>query len=105
MSHNPIRAQLEPSLEQAQAVWIKAYSHLKEVSKGGWYPSLVIERRYKRDFSVNSKSEAMSERLSEGIVVRIYDGVTLFEEASYDLTEASVLEMVRKLDDWVCVQG
>lgn len=105
MSHSLIRAQLEPSLEQAQAVWIKAYSHLKEISKGGWYPSLVIERRYKRDFSVNSKSEAMSERLSEGIVARIFDGVTLFEEASYDLSESSVLEMVRKLDNRVRVQG
>jgi predicted Zn-dependent protease len=105
MSYNPIRAQLEPSLEQARAVWIKAFSHLKEISKEGWYPSLVIERRYKRDFSVNSKSEAMSERLSEGVVARIFDGVTLFEEASYDLSEASVLEMVRKLNDRVRIQG
>lgn len=54
-------------------------------AKSGWYGSIYFERKSSKSFSVNLKQTQASDNVSMGVVFRIYDGYTLFEEATDDL--------------------
>ncbi len=54
-------------------------------SQPGWYGSLYYERKSVKNHMANLKQTNLSDSLSEGIVLRIYDGYTLFEQASDEL--------------------
>jgi len=55
-----------------------------------WYASLYFERKSGVTASANLKQTQVSERVSSGLVMRIYDGYTLHETATDDLRESSV---------------
>ncbi|MEO5969613.1 MAG: TldD/PmbA family protein [Bdellovibrionia bacterium] len=57
-----------------------------------WYGSIFLERKSSKNFSANLKQTQLSDQTSMGVVFRIYDGYTLFEEATDDL-EISKLEI------------
>jgi predicted Zn-dependent protease len=98
MSQKPmVRAQLEPHLEMGKELWVKTFEKLAAGCEADWYPSLVIDRRHKRDFTLNSKSENVSDNLTEGLLLRIFDGATLFEEATHDMNEKSLEQSVDRL--------
>jgi TldD protein len=50
-----------------------------------WYGSIYFERKSSKTYSVNLKQTQVSDHVSTGVVFRIYDGYTLFEEATDDL--------------------
>lgn len=97
MSNRPIRSGLTPRLEKAKPVLVKVFDQLKSQSSSKWYPSLILESRLSRQFTAHSRSESTNEKLSEGLILRIFDGVSLFEEASHDFSETSALQLVSRL--------
>lgn len=56
----------------------------------GWYGSLFLERKSSQNFMANLKNTQMSDNVSLGIVLRIYDGYTLHEQATDDLDPDSL---------------
>ena len=50
-----------------------------------WYGSLYFERKLSRVYSSNQKQNQATDQLNMGLVLRIYDGYTLFEEATDEL--------------------
>ncbi len=67
-----------------------------------WYGSIYFERKASKTYSVNLKQSQVSDQLSSGAVFRIYDGLTLFEEATDDLDpdrlKKFVLEFVKRVE-------
>lgn len=105
MGKKYVRGQLEPAIENTRPLWVMAFDKLAALSDPHWYPSLVVEGRRNRQWTVNSKTETINERWSSGVVVRVFDGVTLFEQATHDLTESGVLQAVSLLVDRVRTQS
>lgn len=60
-----------------------------------WYGSIYFERKNAKSISVNQKQSQISENITTGIVFRIYDGYTLFEEGTDDLEPKSLLTFVQ----------
>ncbi|NBU20548.1 TldD/PmbA family protein [bacterium] len=54
-------------------------------SEPQWYGSIYFERKRSRVYSSNQKQNQATDQLNMGLVLRIYDGHTLFEEATDDL--------------------
>jgi TldD protein len=70
-----------------------------------WYGSIFFERKKSKTFSANLKQTNIAEQASAGVVFRIYDGYTLFERATDDLsaenlsrTATAFAERVRQND-------
>lgn len=59
-------------------------------SESGWYGSLYFERRSSKSCSANLKQTQISDQLTMGVVLRIYDGFSLHEQATDDLDPASL---------------
>lgn len=100
-----MRAQLGEPFQAGKPGWERVFAQLSKKCESHWYPSLVLERRHKRDFAINSKSESMNESLLEGAVLRVYDGTSLFEEATCEVEEQSLLELADRLIARVKHQG
>ncbi len=54
-------------------------------AKREWYGSIHFERKSSRNFSANLKQTQITDHINTGVVFRIYDGYTLFEEATDEL--------------------
>jgi len=54
-------------------------------SESGWYGSIFFERKSSKNFSANLKQTQLTDHVSAGVVLRIYDGYTLFEQATDEL--------------------
>lgn len=54
-------------------------------SEPGWYGSIYFERKTSKTYSANLRQTQMSDQVSMGAVLRIYDGYTLFEQATDDV--------------------
>jgi TldD protein len=50
--------------------------------KKEWYGSVFLERKSSKNFTANLKQTQISDNVSQGVVLRIYDGYTLFEQAT-----------------------
>ncbi len=59
-----------------------------------WYGSIFFERKATKGLTANLKSTQVSDQVSMGVVFRIYDGYTLFEEATDDLEPQSLQKFV-----------
>ncbi|MEO0336808.1 MAG: hypothetical protein AAF202_10455, partial [Pseudomonadota bacterium] len=85
------RAQLSGETRSMQPILENVYSQLKELSAQAdraWYISLIYERRATASARANNnKKTSLDEGLNEGMVLRVYDGVTMFEEACDQLDE------------------
>ncbi|MCM2321730.1 MAG: TldD/PmbA family protein [Oligoflexia bacterium] len=55
-----------------------------------WYGSIYFERKSSKTYSANLKQTQVSDQVSQGAVLRIYDGYTLFEQATDELEPASL---------------
>lgn len=60
----------------------------------GWYGSIYLERKSARNLTVNLKATNVSDQVTLGVVFRIYNGFTLFEQATDDLNPASLKQTV-----------
>ncbi len=59
-------------------------------AEGDWYGSIYFERKASKSFTANLKQTQMSDQISMGVVLRIYNGYTLFEEATDDLDPSAL---------------
>jgi TldD protein len=57
-----------------------------------WYASIYFERKSSKSFSANLKQTQIADQVSAGVVLRIYDGYTLFEQAT-DETDPDALRL------------
>lgn len=60
-----------------------------------WYASVFVERKAGKNFSANLKQTQVSDTASMGVILRIYDGFTLYEQAT-DQTEYAAIEREAK---------
>jgi predicted Zn-dependent protease len=56
-----------------------------EGQKRKWYGSIFFERKSSKSFTANLKQTQMTDQVTQGAVLRIYDGFTLYEQATDDL--------------------
>lgn len=70
-------------------------------SKPGWYGSIFLERRTRSDSVVNLKQTQASDQTTMGIVFRIYNGYTLFEQATDDIEPISLQELAKEFSNRV----
>jgi TldD protein len=59
-------------------------------AKPDWYASIYFERKTSRTCMANLRQTNVSENVSLGAVLRIYDGYTLFEQATDDLASEAL---------------
>ncbi|MBS1962714.1 MAG: TldD/PmbA family protein [Bdellovibrionales bacterium] len=62
-----------------------------------WYASVFFERKANQTFMANLKQTQLSDSVSAGAVLRIYDGYTLFEQATDQTDPASLLKEAKDL--------
>lgn len=60
-----------------------------------WYGSAYFERKNARTLSANLKQTHLTDQMTQGLVLRIYDGYTLFEQATDDLDPAKLPDLAR----------
>lgn len=74
------RAPLSEDLLPLRAVLTEIFPILD--SEASWYSSLYFERKASKTFAANLKQNQLSDNVTEGVVFRVYDGFTLFEDAT-----------------------
>lgn len=70
-------------------------------AKPDWYGSVYIERKQSKTFTANLRQTQVSDQFDAGAVLRIYNGYTLFEQASDDLSIDSLKLLARQFADRV----
>ncbi len=75
------RAQLNSDLQGLRSRIAKVIPIL-EPENSRWYGSVLIERRHKEEYKVNLKGKTKLDSIQVGAVLRIYDGHTMFEQAT-----------------------
>ncbi|MBC7385415.1 MAG: TldD/PmbA family protein [Cryobacterium sp.] len=62
-----------------------------------WYASVYFERKSNQTFAANLKQTQLSDSTSSGVVMRIYDGHTLYEQATDQTELAALLKEAKEL--------
>jgi predicted Zn-dependent protease len=70
-------------------------------AKPDWYGSVFLERKSSKTFSANLKNTQMTDNVSQGIVLRIYNGYTLFEQATDEIDTQSLKKLATEFSDRV----
>lgn len=91
------RSQLASQLEELKPLLETTFSELKSRSDASWYPSVVVERREKRDFSINPRGQNLNDSFSFGWILRVFNGETLFEQAGDDFSAEGLKNGVESL--------
>lgn len=89
-----VRPPFPPELEGLRLEFAKLIPLLE--ADPDWYGSIYFERKQSRSFSANLKQTQRSDQLSMGVVFRIYDGYTLFEEATDELDPKQLDQFARR---------
>lgn len=89
------RARLSADLESLRPKFQDILGTLE--AKPEWYASVFFERKSNQTFSANLKQTQLSDSVSSGAVLRIYDGYTLFEQATDETDPMSLLKEAREL--------
>lgn len=87
------RAKLSPDLETLRPKLFDVLGTLE--ANPEWYASIFFERKSSQSFNANLKSTNVSDSVSSGAVLRIYDGYTLYEQA-LDRTDPATLQKEAK---------
>lgn len=68
----------------------------------GWYGSVYFERKAACTYTANLKQTNVADQFTSGAVLRVYDGVTLYERATDELNPASLrnsaLDLARSVE-------
>lgn len=62
-----------------------------------WYGSVYVEKKSSKTYSANLKQTQVSDQASFGAVLRIYDGYTLYEQATDEIDSAGLLKTAQAL--------
>lgn len=82
------RAPFSPELQKHRDCLARLLPKLEAVP--GWYGSIYLERKSSETLRVDLKQTLISDQSTLGVVFRIYDGYTLFEQATDELDEAEL---------------
>jgi TldD protein len=69
--------------------------------KPDWYGSIFLERKSSKTFTANLKNTQMQDNVSQGIVLRIYNGYTLFEQATDEVDQNSLKKLAVEFSERV----
>lgn len=89
------RAQLSPDLQNLRASLPDLLGTLQ--ANPDWYVSIYLEKKSGLNFSANFRQTQISDSFSTGVVLRVYDGYSLFEQASDQLDRASLVREAERL--------
>jgi predicted Zn-dependent protease len=92
---NMNRAKLSSDLEILRPKLLDVLGTLE--ANPEWYASVFFERKANRTFLANLKQTQLSDSVSSGAVLRIYDGYTLFEQATDQTDPDSLLREAKDL--------
>jgi TldD protein len=70
-------------------------------SKPEWYGSVFLERKSSKVFSAHLKNTQMTDNVSQGIVLRIYNGYTLFEQATDEIDPSFLKKLAAEFSERV----
>lgn len=91
------RAQLDSQLEELKDDFLFIFKELRKKTPGELCPSIWVEKRASERLKITKKTESASDSLSVGVVLRVFDGETLFEKASFKLSREDLLQAVEEL--------
>jgi len=94
-SGKPNRARLSSDLETLRPKLQDVLGTLE--ANPEWYASIFFERKANQTFLANLKQTQLSDSVSSGAVLRIYDGYTLFEQATDQTEPAALLREAKEL--------
>jgi TldD protein len=77
------RASLSKDLEPFRKLFLELLPLLE--TGENWYGSIFFERKASKNYTANLKQTQISDHVSMGVVLRIYDGYTLHEQATDEL--------------------
>ena len=89
------RAQLSPELQKLRAQLPDLLGTLQHDDE--WYASIYLEKKSGKTFSANLKQTQVSDSHTLGVVFRIYDGYTLYEQATDQLDWSSLQKEAKTL--------
>ena len=89
------RTQLHPSLEEKKDFYLSLFDVLQNEGLSHWYCSLWVEKRDREIFRKNPQKESYDFKPDGGLVFRIFDGQSLFEEATDETQESILTEKAR----------
>jgi len=89
------RARLSSDLETLRPKLLDILGTLE--ANPEWYASIFFERKSNQTFLANLKQTQLSDSVSSGAVLRIYDGYTLFEQATDQTEPAALLKEAKDL--------
>ena len=92
----PLRVGLSPDLVERREQ-LAALVPLLEAGIPGAYGSVFFERKSSRSLWANLKQTQMTEQVSAGAVLRLFDGHTLYEQATDQLAPAELLATAERL--------
>lgn len=85
------RASLSPEIEELRRE-LKTLIPILE-AEPEWYGSIYFEKKSSQSLSANLKQTQVSDQVTMGAVLRIYDGYTLFEQATDELDSESLHQL------------
>lgn len=89
------RAPFRPDLKPIRDELARLLPRLE--ARPEWYASIYFERKTSRMCMANLRQTNVSENVSLGAVLRIYDGYTLYEQATDDLSSESLEQTAQAL--------
>jgi TldD protein len=94
-NHSQKRASLSADLETLRPKLLDVLGTLE--ANPEWYASVFFERKANQTFLANLKQTQLSDSVSSGAVLRIYDGYTLYEQATDQTDPAALLKEAKDL--------
>ncbi|MGK5087302.1 TldD/PmbA family protein [Bdellovibrionota bacterium FG-2] len=95
MGKNTSRAEFPSDLQALRETLATLPAALEE--DPGWYGSVYFERKTSRVLAANLKNTQISDSTTMGAVLRIFNGETLFEQATDELTVESLKTQAKEL--------
>lgn len=97
------RAPFDPKLNGLRQTLVELIPLLE--TKPDWYGSIYFERKSSQVYNANLRQTNLKEDRTQGAVLRIYDGYTLFEQATDELEADALKRLAREFAARVEKQG
>lgn len=95
------RAQLLPTVQELLPTLEATFKTLYEASHPNWYAHVSFERRAQMEYSMNPRGQNVKDSESMGVMLRIFDGISMYEvcvdQLGLDELKKRALELVNKV--------
>jgi len=90
-----LRAPFSPELQELRSHLVTLVPLLEK--QPNWYGSVYFEKKSGKSYVVDFKKSNVTDQLSMGVVLRIYDGYTLYEQATDNLSFDALTKCAHQL--------